>query len=427
MDYYGNQDLYQGTYGLNWRAVWNESAFSNTSLSVTSSKYDEDFWETFKTPVSEIADVKNRTNELEYKLRNVNFKRFSEKLSIDFGIDVKHLQHDYDNYLAETTNATGDTIPELIFIEQIYAEKLGGFISLNYDPVPKFSTSIGMRVDYFTMNKNVTISPRFSCKYKLNEKTSFNGSTGIFYQNLPLLLLSQNENNTTLKDPFAIHYILGMEHLLSKDTRLVIEAYQKNYSNFPVDINQPGIFVIDDDLFNNYESLQDNGQALSRGLEVILQKKLAERIYGLASATIFRSKYKSYDGVWRDRDYDNRYIVSIEGGYKPTPGLELSLRWIYAGGVPYTPIDEQLSAANHQVVYDETKINSERYPDYHSMNIRLDKRFFFNKTNLIIYASIWNAYNQKNIAEYYWNDTEQRVDVVYQWAMLPIIGIEYEF
>jgi len=61
------------------------------------------------------------------------------------------------------------------------------------------------------------------------------------------------------------------------------------------------------------------------------------------------------------------------------------------------------------------------------MNIRLDKRFFFNKTNLIIYASIWNAYNQKNIAEYYWNDTEQRVDVVYQWAMLPIIGIEYEF
>ena len=159
MDYYGNQDLYQGTYGLNWRAVWNESAFSNTSLSVTSSKYDEDFWETFKTPVSEIADVKNRTNELEYKLRNVNFKRFSEKLSIDFGIDVKHLQHDYDNYLAETTNATGDTIPELIFIEQIYAEKLGGFISLNYDPVPKFSTSIGMRVDYFTMN--IRLDKRF--------------------------------------------------------------------------------------------------------------------------------------------------------------------------------------------------------------------------------------------------------------------------
>ncbi|MCD6177273.1 MAG: TonB-dependent receptor, partial [Candidatus Cloacimonetes bacterium] len=97
MSHYGNQNLYQGTYGLNWRAVWNESIFSNTSLSVTSSQYDEDFFETFKLLVSEIPDIKNRTNEQEFKFRNVNFKRFSEKLSIDFGIDAKHLRHDYDN------------------------------------------------------------------------------------------------------------------------------------------------------------------------------------------------------------------------------------------------------------------------------------------------------------------------------------------
>ncbi len=112
--------------------------------------------------------------------------------------------------------------------------------------------------------------------------------------------------------------------------------------------------MIDDNFFNYYDSLTDDGQALSRGVEVILQKKLAESIYGLASATYFRSRYKSYDGVWRDRNYDNRLIVSIEGGYKPTPGLEMSLRWIYAGGVPFTPIDEELSALNHQTVYDET-------------------------------------------------------------------------
>ena len=426
MSHYGNQDLYQGTYGLNWRAVWNESAFSNTSLSVTSSQYDEDFFETFKEPTN-VPDIKNRTNELELKLRNVNYKRLSKKVSIDFGIDVKHLQHDYDNYLAETINATGDTIPELILKDEIKAEKLGGFISLNYDPIQKFTTSLGLRADYFSMNKNVTLSPRFSVKYILNEKTSFNGAMGIFSQNLPLLLLSQNKGNKELKDPYAAHYIVGMEHIISKDTRLVIEAYQKDYSNFPVDPNQPGIFVIDDDFFNYYESLQDNGQALSRGVEVILQKKLAERIYGLASATYFRSRYKSYDGVWRDRNYDNQYIVSIEGGYKPASGYQVSLRWIYAGGVPYTPIDEELSALNHQAVYDESKINEKRYPDYHSMNVRMDKRFFFNKSNLIIYASVWNAYAQKNVAEYYWNDSDQSIDEVYQWTFLPIIGVEYEF
>ncbi len=426
MSHYGNQDLYQGIYGLNWRAVWDESAFSNTSLSVTSSKYDEDFFETFKESTG-VPDIKNRTNELELKLRNVNFKRFSKKLSLDFGIDAKHLRHDYDNYLAETTNALGETIPELIMKDEIRAEKLGGFISLNYDPSHKFSTTLGLRTDYFSMNENATVSPRFSFKYRFSEKTSLNGSMGVFYQNLPLLLLSQNEENKDLKDPHSTHYIIGFEHLLSEDTRLVVEAYQKDYSNFPVDPNRPGLFVIDDNFFNYYESLQDNGQALSRGVEVILQKKLAERIYGLASVTYFRSRYKSYDSIWRNRSYDNQFIVSIEGGYKPTAGLEMSMRWIYAGGVPYTPIDEQQSIENGYAILDETRINAERYPDYHSLNVRMDKRFFFDKTNLVIYASVWNAYAQKNVAEYYWNDTDQTIDEVYQWTFLPILGVEYEF
>ena len=431
MSHYGNQDLYQGTYGLNWRAVWNESTFSNTSISLTSSQYKEDFYETFKINTTGIPDIKNRTNEQEFKFRNVNFKRFSEKISLDYGINIKYLKHDYNNFLAETTNAIGVTIDSLTLKDEIRAEKLGVFVSLNYDPYSKFSTILGLRADYFSFNENVTISPRFSCKYKLNDKTSFNGSVGMFHQNLPLLLLSQSEDNKDLNDPYSTHYIIGFEHLLSEDTRLVVEAYQKDYNNFPVDPNQPGIFVIDDNFFNYYESLRDNGQALSRGVEVILQKKLAKSIYGLASATYFRSRCKSYDGVWRNRSYDNRLIVSIEGGYKPTPGLEMSLRWIYAGGVPYTPIDQLLSETNGYAVLDANRINTERYSDYHSMNVRLDKRFFFNKTNLIIYASVWNAYNQKNIAEYFWNadgdNGNGSMEEVYQWGLLPIIGIEYEF
>jgi len=427
MSHFGNQDLYQGTYGFNWRAVWSESAFSNTSFSVTSSKYIEDFWETYKEQISSVPDIKNRTNETEWKLRNVNFMRLSEKISLDLGFDTKYLKHDYDNYLAETTNATGGTVSELSMKDIVTAQKVGGFMSLNFDLFQKLSITLGIRADYFSMNENITISPRFSCQYKLSKKTSLNASAGIFHQNLPILLLSQSDDNANLEDPYASHYIVGFEHLLTEDTRLVVEAYQKDYSNFPTDPNQPGIFMLDDNFFNNYETLEDNGLAMSRGVELILQKKLAERIYGLASATYFRSRYKSDDNIWRDRNYDNRLIVSIEGGYKPTPGLEMSLRWVYAGGVPYTPINEELSTLNHQAVYDDTRINDERYPDYHSLNLRLDKRFFFNKTNLVIYASVWNAYGQKNIAEYYWNDDEQSINEVYQWGMLPIIGIEWEF
>jgi hypothetical protein len=158
----------------------------------------------------------------------------------------------------------------------------------------------------------------------------------------------------------------------------------------------------------------------------MLQKKLAQKFYGLASAAYFRSRYQDGNGVWRDRDYDNRVTFSFEGGYKPNRKWEYSLRWIYAGGPPHTPLDLAASKANHRAVLDESRINAVRYPDYHAMNLRVDRRFNFNRSNLIFYLSVWNVYNRKNLATYFWNDKEQKQDVIYQWQLLPIFGLEYE-
>jgi hypothetical protein len=423
MSHFGNQDLYQGTGGVNWKAVWNAQLHSNTSLAYTYNDYDEDFYETYTGDYA----IQNRTLEQEYKLRNSNHATLRDNLSLDFGGELKHLYHSYDNWLAETTNATGDTIPALSMNKDVQGTKVGGFISCDYSPLQYISLTAGLRADYFSYNDELNIAPRLSCKWQLSDFTTFNASWGTYYQSLPLLLLAQNSANDELRNPRAIHYIIGMEHLLSADTRLVIEAYQKEYARFPMDESQPGLFILDDDFFNNYETLSDEGRALSRGVEFLVQKKLAKNIYGLASATWFRSSYKGLDGTWRDRNYDNQLIVSAEGGYKPTPGWELSLRWIYAGGVPYTPLDVEKSMQNHYGVLDAEQINSQRYPDYHSLNLRVDRRWFFAKTNLVFYASVWNAYGQKNIAEYYWNDEAQKIDEAYQWTFLPIVGVEWEF
>ncbi|HKJ66561.1 MAG TPA: TonB-dependent receptor, partial [bacterium] len=42
MTHYGNQDIYQGTGGVNWRALWNRHGYSNTALSYTSETFRED-------------------------------------------------------------------------------------------------------------------------------------------------------------------------------------------------------------------------------------------------------------------------------------------------------------------------------------------------------------------------------------------------
>lgn len=103
------------------------------------------------------------------------------------------------------------------------------------------------------------------------------------------------------------------------------------------------------------------------------------------------------------------------------------MRWVYAGGAPYTPFDSQASAAANTGIQDDTRINEERRPDYHTLNLRLDRRFHYRASSLIAYLSIWNAYGRENIASYYWNEVANIKDSFKQWGTLPVIGFEYEF
>lgn len=219
--------------------------------------------------------------------------------------------------------------------------------------------------------------------------------------------------------------------MLNEDTRLTIELYQKDYSQLPVDPSQPKDFLFDqvvtNGIFTAHSDFISNGKAYSRGIEAMIQKKLAKEFYGMISASYSISKYRDVEGTWKNRIYDNRFNFNIEGGYKPNSDWELSARFIYAGGAPYTPFDMELSVLNNKGILDLTKINSVRLPDYHSLNIRLDRRFYFEKTNLVIFLSIWNVYNRENISVYTWNEVKNKLTKEVGWNTLPVFGIEYEF
>jgi len=244
-------------------------------------------------------------------------------------------------------------------------------------------------------------------------------------------LIAQKAAYRELKDPQSFHYVLGLSHLLSENTKLTIEGYYKDYRNFPMDPSQPKLFVADELVYRGFfgvkDELTDGGIARSYGVEVTVQKKLVEGIYGLMSASVSKSEYRGMDGEWRDRVFDNSILFSAEGGYKPNRNWEFSMRWIYAGGPPYTPLDLEVSKAINRSVINRKRINEERNPDYHSLNIRADRRFYFSGSNLILYLSVWNAYNRENVSTYYWNEIEKKQDVVYQWSMLPVLGLEFEF
>lgn len=425
--FYGGLDTKEYTIGVNWFLMWGANGYSSTSLSQSYINYRDTAYHT----ISEDLAREGKNSERIFTLRNVNYHRFNKANKLSLGIEIKHLTNDYDYFLAEFTDVLGNAAPAVLWDYQTSADQYAAFVNHTWNPFSKLTLNLGFRVDYFTFNQNYHFSPRFSFSWKISSRTSFDGAAGIFHQHLPIILLFQNEHHKNLNDPVAYHAVLGMRHLLSDNTRLSVEAYIKGYDRLPLDPAQPSLFIFDEmfysDHFTDHESLLDSGKARSFGIEFMVQKKLAKKLYGVISVSYFRSRYKGLDGAWRNRVYDNKYMFSAEGGYKLNKFWEFGLKWIYAGGAPYTPFDVFASQAVNSGIFNETRINGERLSAYHSLNLRTDKRFYFGSSNLIIYFSMWNVYNRKNVFSYYWNTIDRKPDRVLGWGILPVLGVEFEF
>src|SRR3990172_5719658 len=116
-------------------------------------------------------------------------------------------------------------VPALTVNRPINADRLGGVFIYNWNPAPCLELNLGGRTDYLSFNEKTHLSPRVSFSFKLSEKTSLNGSAGTYFQNLPMAILSQNHDFKELRDLEALHFILGINRLVSENTRLTVEVY----------------------------------------------------------------------------------------------------------------------------------------------------------------------------------------------------------
>ncbi|MCP4215932.1 MAG: TonB-dependent receptor [bacterium] len=414
------------TVGINWFRMWNDKVYSDTSVSHTFTRFDYDFNKT----ATDTLSLENVSEEESWHIRSVTHLNLNHAHKLRFGFEGKHGTSKYNYFAAAYTDALGQEVPQVYKQINEDAWKSSLFAEYTVNPFSRLSFNLGVRADYFSYTGRTSVSPRGSVTLKLSDRTSVSAAAGIFRQNLPLLLLYRNEKNKDLREPSAFQYSIGLNHLFGESVRLSIEAYHKSYRNFPVDPQRGSLCILDDlfgfSLFGD-GALSDAGKARSYGVEFVLQKKLKEKFYGMVSGSWFRTQYRDLAGVWRNRVFDNQCIFALQGGYKPNRKWEFSVRWLIAGGMPYTPFDIAASERANSGIFDTSQINGKRMPAYHSLNVRLDRRFHFSGSNLTTYLSVWNAYNNKNTASYHWNEIENKPDYTYQFSLLPIIGIEYEF
>ncbi|MBW2256475.1 MAG: TonB-dependent receptor, partial [Deltaproteobacteria bacterium] len=363
----------------------------------------------------------NDSQERELTLRSNFHYRVRPGTELGWGMVARRIFSDYTIFFKSDTNRVGATTPEVVVGEDVAATKLGLYTSLEQRLGLRLSLTAGVRFEYFDLNEEYDLAPRLGLSFDLDDRTSISAAYGIYYQNLAPSLLVQHPVNRGLENPRADHYVLGLRRRLTPSTLLTIEAYLKEYTELPANPADSTDSVIDS--YATYGSptpggLLDGGQARSWGFESMVQKKLVQDLYGTASYSYSVSTYTDLYGVKRDRSFDNRHLVSLIVGYRPNDRWEYSLRWSFAGGRPYTPFDEGLSAQLGTGIIQRDRINEERYPAYHRLDLRFDHRQHYERFNLVSYFTLLNAYNRKNIFAYYWDADERQPDRIDQWTIL---------
>lgn len=137
------------------------------------------------------------------------------------------------------------------------------------------------------------MTPRFSIK----------GSTGIYYQQPAFQFLAVFPENRALKPFRADHYVGGVGYSVADGLVLSVEAYRKNYRDYPVSTEYPSLSIANlGDTLNVPASLfplTSAGVGHSYGVEVNLTKEDDGRWYGQANVSVSKARHAAADGVLR--------------------------------------------------------------------------------------------------------------------------------
>lgn len=374
----------------------------------------------------------NVSREAENKLKFEYFHQFSKITELTTGVQGEYITTSFDVKLPKFRTSFGERLP----VDSVKTDrnfyKYSAFANVTHRFTAGLLFNAGFRVDDFNgITNGLRLSPRFSIEYKFNPETGISFSTGVYHQAPSYIWLIADARNTDLKPMRVDQYVLGVEHRVSEDAILKLEGFYKKYLDYPASLARPYVVLSNtgagfEGSDNNFESfgfepLTSAGTGIAKGIEFSAQKKLSEiPFYGILSLTWSQIENTALDGVARTGKYNQEWLMSLSGGYQFDESWEASFKFRYSSGAPYTPFE----ADGSQLV---SKYNTARLPDAHALDIRVDKKWFFEKFTLITYIDVQNVYNRKNVFAYRWDRREKREDGGGNIGILPSIGVSLEF
>jgi hypothetical protein len=362
--------------------------------------------------------------------------KFSKRNTLKTGINFHTLFYNLD------LNSTINNIPETFqnFVKENGHSTFSEFyIQSKYDITKDLSINAGINTNYFSLNSDFSVDPRFSIKLQFASKHSLSLGFGKHSQleELKVYLINKNINgnldypNKNLSLSQALHFVAAYDWQIKNNIRLKIEPYYQYLYNIP---GKPGssyslINFTQDWIFR--DSLENNSKGQNFGIDVTLERFLDAGYYYLITTSIFKSIYSGDDGIWRNTKFNKGYVANIlfgkEFNLRNNKLLGLNGRLSYIGGERISPVLMAESINDKTIYYDETKAFENHTPATKYLDLTLTFRINKQKHSSVWALQVKNVLGSKNYEGYSYFYKTQTIENKGYTVIIPVLSYKIEF
>ncbi len=432
--------------GFNWQRLYGSRGVGLLGFSHSEARVDQSVRDLIRNgippPTANIADLiagspliygeKSSEGETTLKYDYTGYVPMLDKLQL--GGSFKLFRVNYNSRAPFGSDSPYSTVRDInpFDIRQSFnARQSSAYLQSSRNLNSRWNLTWGGRVDNYQFIGQTRFSPRAGLSYRITDKLSWRASFGTYYQQPQFLFLAAFPQNRDLTPFRSQHYVTGFTYIPNASLRFTVEAYQKDYKDYPVSTQFPALslasvgdtFQIRDTLF----PLTAAGRGRSRGIEFFAEKKWGARWFGNANVSISRATQAGLDGIQRPSTYDFPVIFNSVGGYRLNKKWEFSARTTVTSGRPFTPFDTVLSTQQRRGIFDLTRVNDLRVPAYVRIDVRVDRTFTFRDKPLLVFLGAQNVINRENISGFQWARRANRPVANEQLGLFPIIGLNWIF
>ncbi len=356
--------------------------------------------------LQQLLDYQSR--EIENKLRIENFYRGGDwRITSGFGFEeAKYITSEFDLRVAPGAAPRDYETDLRLFQYFAFANLNRSFFS------ERINLNLGLRLDGNTFNSSTAnplnqISPKLALSWNISPELSFNTSYSIYNQLPPYTTLGFRDTlgnlvNEDLQYINTQHIVAGFAYYLPWSAKVSLEGFYKIYDNYPF-LTERGITLAnlgsDFGVIGN-EPAQSSSSGRAYGLEFLYQQKLYDGWFGTLAYTLVKSEFEDAQGNLVPSSWDNQNIITLTGGKKFGKNWEAGIQYQFLGGAPFTPTDIATSSlvnvynVNRRGLPDWNRLNESRFDNFNRVNVRIDKKWFFEKWALNLYLDVQNLLGQ---------------------------------